>query len=103
MIALVSREHQEPLALGGGQCCETIRATPGLASPLRTDKTSMSDQTIPLPLGVASGVVTVQRPMIMSGDFLEMSSQLVKGLMNTADAPAAASSTTNVTDVFMLI
>ena len=31
----------------------------------------MSDQTIPLPIG-PSGAVTVQRPMIMSGDFSEM-------------------------------
>ena len=80
-----------------------MRAVPGLVSPLRTDKTSMSDQTIPSAIG-PSGVVTVQRAMIMSGDFLEMSSQLVKGKMATANAlPATASNPTAVVDVFMFI
>ena len=70
---------------------------------MRTDKTSTSDQAIPSPIG-PSGAVTVQRAMIMSGDILEMSSQLVKGKMNTANAlPVMASNPTTVMDVFMFI
>jgi hypothetical protein len=53
----------------------------------------MSDQTIPSPTG-PSGAVILQRAMIMSGDFLERLSQLVKGKMGTATALLAAARST---------
>src|SRR2546425_8914289 len=78
-------------------------ATPGFVSPLRTAKTSTSDEIIPLPMTVGFGVVA-QRAMTMSGDFLVRSSQPVNGEMITAIAvPTATNKTIIAESCFMFI